>query len=111
MTMTLLRITTVLVLLLAGVTFSFCPSVAASLSDPQTADRCCGHAPAESAPATEGGDCGGAECGCVTCLVVILPASAIEFSSSICCAPLHHHNERQAPTGYQVRIDYPPENC
>ena len=111
MTKGFLRMVAVLVLLVAGATFSFCPSVVASLAEPQAVDHCCSHGQGEEAPAAPGGDCSGTECGCVTCLVVILPTAEVRLSSRTVGETHPLLDQQSPPAEYLARIDYPPEHA
>ena len=100
-----------LLLLIAGATFSFCPTVVAALTEPQAVDACCGDdrsAPEQPVPA---GECHVTECGCVTCVVVIPPTLAVGLQPLACGELPAHREALKPPSGYLATIDYPPETA
>lgn len=109
MTMSFLRMIAVLVLLLAGATFSFCPSVVATMVEVPAADHCCGNdqnVPDQPLPAD---GCAATECGCVTCLTVI-PSTQVVALSAVSTNALHPPRAvPHPPAGFLASIDYPPE--
>jgi len=100
----------VLVLLLASVTFSFCPSVLAALAETSAeVEGCCAHPQDETQDAVPTGECAAAECSCVTCLTVLPSTPTLSLSGSPTRDLQPPCVLRQPPAGFLASIDSPPE--